>query len=352
MSTKYVPAIDGLRALAIGAVIASHFGADRFIPGGFGVTLFFFISGYLITSLMIREYTQSGTVSISSFYIRRFLRLAPALMTMIITVSLAFFALFGFVTVPQISAAALYYMNYYLILGGQADMPLGPLWSLSVEEHYYLLFPIIFASAWKYRERFLIGLSAVVVAVLLWRLALVLVWHVGQDRTYSATDTRIDSILFGAILAAIPKTTFAGVVKYLDSWTVMVIAATVILITFLYRNDVFRETARYSLQGIALMPLFYSTLFSGRLAFARAILETAPFVWIGKLSYSLYLWHMPVLLFSEKLGFGNQTLAKLTITILLAAISYYGVEAFFQRMRESFRIKPTAQSSATEAVAL
>src|SRR6266436_5378926 len=101
MSIKYVPAIDGLRALAIAAVIASHFGADGFIPGGFGVTLFFFISGYLITSLMIREYAEFGTVSISSFYIRRFLRLAPALMTMIVAVSLLFFAIFGFVNVPQ-----------------------------------------------------------------------------------------------------------------------------------------------------------------------------------------------------------------------------------------------------------
>jgi peptidoglycan/LPS O-acetylase OafA/YrhL len=340
MSIRYVPTIDGLRALAIGAVIVSHFGADGFIPGGFGVTLFFFISGYLITSLMIGEYDKLGTVSISSFYIRRFLRLAPALMTMIFTVSLLFFSIFGFVNVPQTSAAVFYYMNYYVILGGRADMPFGPLWSLAVEEHYYLLFPMIFVGMWKYKERFLIGLVATVVAVLLWRIGLVLAWHVGQDRTYIATDTRIDSILYGAILAVMIATNPAILAKYFESWAVLVGSSLVLLITFLYRNDAFRETARYSLQGIALVPLFYSALFSGRLMFVRGLLETAPFIWIGKLSYSLYLWHMPVLFFSEKLGFSASIFLELATTFLLAAISYYCVEKFFQRMRESFRVEP------------
>jgi peptidoglycan/LPS O-acetylase OafA/YrhL len=291
---KYVPAIDGLRALAIGAVVASHFGADGVIPGGFGVTLFFFISGYLITTLMIREYAENGTISISSFYARRLLRLAPALMAMILAVSFTFFVLFGFVNGSQASAGIFYYMNYYILWGGKADMPLGPLWSLAVEEHYYLLFPAIFLWLWKYKERFVASVVAVI-AVLLWRTFLILMWHVGQDRTYLATDTRIDSILYGAILAGMLNTSWTIVAKHFESWIALISASLMLLITFVYRNEVFRETARYSLQGMALLPLFYATLFSSRLALVRSILETGPFLWIGKLSYSLYLWHMPFL---------------------------------------------------------
>ena len=338
----YVPAIDGMRALAISIVIASHFGAERIFPGGFGVTLFFFISGFLITSLMIQEHTKTGRISITSFYIRRFLRLAPALMVSIATVSTIFFFMFGFVSIPQISAAIFYYMNFYVILGGSAPLPLGPLWSLAVEEHYYLIFPIIFANAWKNRERFLIALVAVIVAVLLWRCLLVFSWHVSTDRTYLATDTRIDSILYGAILAATPKTDLALLIKYLKSWIVIIVSLVVLLFTFIYRDGAFRETFRYSLQGVALIPLFYATLFSGNLLFVRNVLETKLLVWIGKLSYSLYLWHMPVLFFSEKILPDAQGIAafvlKVVITIALSAGSFYVVERHFQNMRNNFRV--------------
>ena len=133
----YVPAIDGMRALAITTVVASHFGAEQIVPGGFGVTVFFFISGYLITSLMIQEHSRRGRIAIVLFYIRRFLRLAPALLVSIAAVSVTFFLAFGFSSISQIFAAVFYYMNYYVIFGGSTPLPLGPLWSLAVEEHYY-----------------------------------------------------------------------------------------------------------------------------------------------------------------------------------------------------------------------
>jgi peptidoglycan/LPS O-acetylase OafA/YrhL len=203
-------------------------------------------------------------------------------------------------------------MNYYILWGGKADMPLGPLWSLAVEEHYYLLFPAIFLWLWKYKERFVASVVAVI-AVLLWRTFLILMWHVGQDRTYLATDTRIDSILYGAILAGMLNTSWTIVAKHFESWIALISASLMLLITFVYRNEVFRETARYSLQGMALLPLFYATLFSSRLALVRSILETGPFLWIGKLSYSLYLWHMPFLFVKIGIwwphvpGLGNDT---------------------------------------------
>ena len=94
-SAKYIPAIDGMRAIAILIVVTSHLFMDEIIPGGLGVTFFFFISGYLITGLLIDEYETSGAIDIKYFYVRRFMRLAPALLTMVAVVSLTYFAVFG-----------------------------------------------------------------------------------------------------------------------------------------------------------------------------------------------------------------------------------------------------------------
>jgi peptidoglycan/LPS O-acetylase OafA/YrhL len=258
-------------------------------------------------------------------------------------VSAVFFALFGFVNGPQIVAGILYYMNIYLLIGG-STMPLDPLWSLAVEEHYYLLFPLIFAGAWKFQKRLFIGLVVAVLAVLAWRFLLVVWWHVTENRTYLATDTRIDSILYGAILAVALKTDMSRFTQYFSTWPVLLIALVSLLFTFLYRDDTFRETFRYSLQGLAIIPLFFSTLFSGKMRVARYILETRPLIWIGKLSYSLYLWHMPVLFFSGKI-YPAKTAAiiiplEVFATLALATLSYYCVEQNFQKMRDHFRLGP------------
>jgi peptidoglycan/LPS O-acetylase OafA/YrhL len=330
----YVPAIDGMRAVAILLVVSSHLGADRFIPGGFGVTLFFFISGYLITSLMIGEYDAVGTISITRFYLRRFLRLMPALATMIIVVSVVF-SFFRPVPIPQVAAASLYYMNYYTITTGGPPSPFGPMWSLSVEEHYYLLFPILFVLGWNRPKRFLIGLLTIAALVLLWRSFLVLHYRVGGSRTYLATDTRIDSILFGAILAVAqnlyPKSIAIVSAKL---WPLGVLT---ILVTFVLRNANFRETVRYSLQGIALIPLFYALLHVRIVSFAKVLLQEPAIVWIGKISYSLYLWHFAVLLFADAEFDRSKWLwiaFNVVADIALACASYYLIENNFIRMRQ------------------
>jgi hypothetical protein len=100
-----------------------------------GVTLFFFISSYLITGLLIDEYETTGGIDIKYFYVRRFMRLAPALLTMVAVVSLTYLLLFGATSIKEILAAVFYFMNYYQITGGAMPIPLGPLWSLGIEEN-------------------------------------------------------------------------------------------------------------------------------------------------------------------------------------------------------------------------
>ena len=330
-----------MRAVAIGIVIISHLGADRFVPGGFGVTLFFFISGYLITGLLIQEKDAIGKIAIPSFYMRRFLRLGPALIAMIAIVSIVYYLLFSSISYSQILAGLLYYTNFYEILGKPSPLPLGPLWSLAVEEHYYLIYPLIFAVSWKRREGFLAGLVVLTVIVLLWRVALIVYWQAPAVRTYVATDTRIDSILYGAILAVLPHTRFSGIARYFEHWAAIAIAVLTLLLTFLYRDPSFRETFRYSLQGIAILPLFYSLLFFPQFSGARSILTFPPIVWIGQLSYSLYLYHFPILFFVPELlpNVGSVSLisVELMAAIAAASFSFYCIERPFRKLRDRYR---------------
>ena len=148
-------------------------------------------------------------------------------------------------------------MNYYTILVGGPASPFGPMWSLAVEEHYYLVFPFVFSVAWRHRSHFLAGLAVVTVATLLWRCFLVLHEHVPENRTYLGTDTRKDSILFGAMLALAQR--LYPDRTAMSSKLLWPASAAAIIFSFVFRNEIFRETARYTLQGIALGPLFYAT---------------------------------------------------------------------------------------------
>jgi peptidoglycan/LPS O-acetylase OafA/YrhL len=323
-SAKYIPAIDGMRAIAILVVVTSHLVTNE-LPGGLGVTLFFFVSGYLITGLLIDEYDTSGAIDIKYFYIRRFMRLAPALLTMVAVVSLTYFMVFDITSIKEIIAAVFYFMNYYQIVGGAMPIPLGPLWSLAIEEHFYLVFPLVIALAWRFQKKLFVSLVGVCVLVLVWRM-IVVAGGADDFRTFIGTDTRIDSIVYGALLAIGIRLKLQ--LDWLTSRSALVAGIGLLLASLVIRNPVFRETVRYSLQGIAFIPLFYYAI-SVESPVKRA-LENPVALWIGKLSYSLYLWHFPVLVFVKtQLPTGNLAVRGIVIaalSLLCAAISYYFVE--------------------------
>jgi peptidoglycan/LPS O-acetylase OafA/YrhL len=297
---------------------------------------------------LLEEYATANTVSISQFYIRRFLRLAPALIFMIAIVSATFFALNGFVVPSEIGAGLFYFMNYYLIIEGRTQMPLDPLWSLAVEEHYYIVFPVLLALYGKYRKRLLLFLISLCVAVLVWRIILVTSLHAPMNRTYLSTDTRLDSILFGAVLAVILETEWRDRVRtILINKFVVTSAILLLLSSFLYRDPAFRETVRYSLQGIALLSIFYCSLFASYFSLIRKALESSFAIWIGKLSYAIYLWHAAVQFFVSK-ALANESLVtigliELALSIAMAAVSYYFVEIHFQKLRARFRMSAPVQ---------
>ncbi|HEV7815286.1 MAG TPA: acyltransferase, partial [Janthinobacterium sp.] len=153
----YLPSLDGIRAFAVMVVFVSHAGWGHIVPGGFGVTVFFFLSGYLITTLLRTEYEKLGSISFKSFYLRRVYRILPPvyLVLFLIYLLVQIGILTGNVSLVGLMAQVCQVTNYYLLYAQEAGVVpyTGTFWSLAVEEHFYLIFPIFFlfcVSRWPY----------------------------------------------------------------------------------------------------------------------------------------------------------------------------------------------------------
>ena len=291
---RHVAQLDGVRAIAVLIVMASHTDRHTIVPGGFGVTIFFFLSGYLITSLLRSERCARGTIDLRAFYFRRVLRIMPPLyMTLLLLTIGSYFGLFGAPAAPAAVAADYALLsNYAHLWTGGAGLPV-PLWSLAVEEHFYLLFPLAFMFILAKRS----GASAARLCIIACLAVLGLrfltlvgageLWH-----NYYWSHTRMDSILFGCCLALWQNPTMDDGAWRPQHWHAL--AATVaIVLTFIIRNDIFRATLRYSVQGSALFVLF-SYVLSERSRVVTRLLRSKMLAWVGLLSYTLYLCHFAI----------------------------------------------------------
>jgi peptidoglycan/LPS O-acetylase OafA/YrhL len=298
-----IPSLDGLRAVSFLIVFVSHAGLQTLVPGGFGVTVFFFLSGFLITTLLRLEQEQHGAIRLREFYLRRALRIWPPFYTILLLAALGTaVGLVGGRLLPlPLLAQALHFNNYWTIFRGTDGIPLGAgvYWSLAIEEHFYLLFPWIFRALHRGfaeerpRAWVLWGLCALILA---WRCVLVFGFRVPEDRTYMGSDTRFDSILFGCALALWrnPQLDPPALSERTWKWVLFPAALALLASTFLYRDPGFRETFRYTLQGIGLVPVFVVAIRWPEWGPMRW-LNTRPMRFVGVLSYSLYLLHHVVL---------------------------------------------------------
>lgn len=306
-SISKIPSLNGIRALSVILVVISHCGYGHIVPGGFGVTVFFFLSGFLITTLFIHEYKQTAQINILHFYARRAIRLYPAMfIALLLAYSLAYFKkIGGEATLVGAAAQIFYFANYFnIFFEGTKYTPDGTeiFWSLSVEEHFYFLYPLIFSFfiLKTDQKKLLKFLMALTVIFLFWRYYLIFNTNIVEDRIFYASDTRIDSIIFGCILALFKNPINIEQQRRLSLYDFFLIISSILLllITFLYRDEIFRLTLRYTLQGIALLPLFYySIAFSKHRLFSFLnfqILEK-----IGIYSYSIYLVHFVLLHFIQ-----------------------------------------------------
>jgi peptidoglycan/LPS O-acetylase OafA/YrhL len=343
VSLRHIPSLDGIRALSVLLVFFAHAGLDRVVPGGLGVTIFFFLSGYLITTLLRVEYQKNLRISVRHFWLRRVLRIMPPFYAVLCATVVAT-SMFSPGTLKSIPVLAqfLIFTNYWAIWYGSTGQPAGTgiFWSLAVEEHFYLVFPWLYIGMRKldvapFRQALLLwGICAV---ILIWRCILVIHFHSPVDRTYLATDTRVDSILFGCALAVWRNPVVDRLTLNPRMWKIAILPSACLLLIFclIYRLDAFRETFRYTLQGIALNFMFIAAIqFKDWKVFR--FLNTRAMAFLGVLSYSLYLVHFPILNVT-KVTFSDYPIAgaalALAASVGVAWLMYMVIEKPCARLR-------------------
>lgn len=351
--SKVIPSLDGIRAISVLIVVLGHSGLQSLVPGGLGVTIFFFLSGYLISTLMLAEQEHTGGINIPHFYARRVFKLMPPLVvSLAIAYGLTYYGwLAGGISSKGLAAQLLYFANYYGLYfdpGNTVPDGTGILWSLAVEEHFYIFYPLLMTLLLgiALRPRTIGALLGIVcLVVLAWRIHLVQAPGFFTDRTYYASDTRINSIIFGCLLALVMnpvRQQHQPGSMTLAQWALLATAAGALLLTLIYRDATFRETARYSIQGLALMPLFYFAVrFPGNPLFRH--LNSSWIITLGAYSYTIYLIHYVIIGVIDKnvpaLGARPFILfpATLLLSIAYAAAVERFVEAHFKQLRRKFR---------------
>ena len=335
-----VPGLDGLRALSIAIVVAGHFFLTRH-GGGFaavGVYLFFVISGFIITRLMFLELGQNGSLSVPAFYRRRAFRLLPGLIVYM-TAMVILATLFGApAPLVEIGSVFFYYSNYLMswnaLHGTQHALPIGAFWSLSVEEHFYVLAPLVFVAVRGRVKPMLIFAMAACLVPLAIRAAYVLCWPDIVDRlvTYRNSETRFDSIAFGVLLAVLCESRArVQTVRILSSGAAALAGLVLIGASLVVEDSIFRETIRFSLLSLGCVPLLCATVFGEGLGPLQRLANAPIVVWIGRLSYSIYVWHLGIAYVVDHLGlarWGHARVALLDLgaSLAVAALSYVAIE--------------------------
>lgn len=340
MSIKYRPDIDGLRAIAVGGVILQH--AHVPLHGGFlGVDVFFVISGYLITLILLRELEQ-GKFSLAKFYERRARRILPALLTVLavscvigwvvaLPEAYAQFARSAIATVFFVSNVFMWRSSNYFA-PDSGEIPLLHTWSLAVEEQFYIVFPIVLWALWRWRRKAILPLMAICVVLSL-GVAEVAARHFPTASFYLA-PFRAWELLIGGLAAL-------AIHRGLDVRTPPALreaAAAAGLLAILASMVLLTETA--NIPGVSLLPSVLGSalimVFAAGTATGR-LLALRPFVGLGLISYSAYLWHQPLLAFARQASFETlsplKTAGLVALTVLLAIVTYRFVETPFRKPR-------------------
>lgn len=342
-----MPGLDGMRALAVFAVIAYHLSL-AWVPGGLlGVNLFFVLSGYLITNLLLVQWERTGKINYKDFWLRRTRRLLPALLVMlaVVTIWLVFYAPERVADLKgEMLAAVSYTSNWYLILHDVSyfenfgpPSPLGHLWSLAVEGQFYLFWPFLLGLGLRYfsqRKWIIVG---TMVVILISFAAMALIYTPGHDpsRVYYGTDTRAFALLAGALLAVVlpswgMNTHLSG--KRRLALDLAGMAGLAVVLLMIWKTNQY-QTSLY--QGGLLAFSVASALLVAVLAHPASQLgrffSWGPLRWLGKWSYGIYLWHYPVIMLTGPVvntGGPEPMLVfwQIMVSIALAALSYYLVE--------------------------
>lgn len=346
---RYITGLDGIRAIAVIMVLAYHLKLALFKSGFLGVTVFFVLSGYLITGILISEVEEEGTIDLKNFWLRRIRRLVPAVMSMavvIIFVSAVVNRVIFTKGCKDFLASVLGFNNWWQIFNkvsyfeaAGVPSPFTHCWSLAIETQFYLIYPLILLGIYKLAKsrgegrakRGLLFAGITLLLALISVILMIVLFDPQQDasRVYYGTDTRAFSLLFGALLAIlwdyrmVPRRLSASVNMVLDSVSFAVLLVMTIAINgssnFWYRGGQFVGT-------ILTVLVIYTVL--GRKTWLSRFLSNPVLKWIGDRSYSIYLWHYPIILLISK-GIKASwwiTLIEIVLSVVLAELSYRFIE--------------------------
>ena len=346
---RYITGLDGIRAIAVIMVLAYHLKLALFKSGFLGVTVFFVLSGYLITGILISEVEEEGTIDLKNFWLRRIRRLVPAVMSMavvIIFVSAVVNRIIFTKGCKDFLASVLGFNNWWQIFNkvsyfeaAGVPSPFTHCWSLAIETQFYLIYPLFLLGIYKLAKsrgegrakRGLLFAGVTLLLALISVILMIALFNPQQDasRVYYGTDTRAFSLLFGALLAIlweyrmVPRRLSASVNMVLGSVSFAVLLVMTIAINgssnFWYRGGQFFGT-------ILTVLMVYAV--SGRKTWLSRFLSNPVLKWIGDRSYSIYLWHYPIILLISK-GIKASwwiTLIEIVLSVVLAELSYRFIE--------------------------
>jgi peptidoglycan/LPS O-acetylase OafA/YrhL len=350
----YRPELDGLRGVAILLVLLVH--VLNWPRGGLlGVDIFFTLSGFLITTLLLEEWEAHGSISLGKFYLRRWFRLFPALAAFVAAYVL-FVVAFGNDNQGLRLTGAVYGITYVsnwvmAFNGPYPEWEIGHLWSLAVEEQFYLLWPVLLTFLLRRgfglnRTRWV--LVALIVTAVAWRTALDLGGADGS-RFYFATDARFDQLLLGCLAGTLYVTGKTRQDKPRSSRPLMIIAMAAVgflLWRFFTENlqSPWSFKIGFTLYGAATAVTIYACV-TGSLPCLRRALSVRALVFLGTISYSLYLWHVAAILFMRdflEVGHWSSVLVQVGLALVAACGSYYLIELPFLRRRRAYeRLRAT-----------
>lgn len=346
-SRKYVPSIDGLRALAVIAVISYHLNFSWAKGGFIGVDIFFVLSGYLITNILLTQWEKTQTLQLKQFWLRRFRRLIPAVYIMIVVV-----VIYSVLFHPEILknlrgdaiASFFYVSNWWFIFHNVSyfdsfglPSPLKNLWSLAIEEQFYLIWPAFLLVFLRWVKNPKLLLKIVIGLGLLSAIWMTILYDPGTDpsRVYYGTDTRAFDLLAGCALAFVwPFNRLSPVVPK-KSKAVLNIAGTLSILLFLVFTAFVSEYQPFLYRGgllfVAIIGVTMIATISHPASYLSKIFSFKPLRWIGTRSYGIYLWHYPIITLTTpvfEVGQPNiwRAILQVAATFIIAELSFRFIE--------------------------
>jgi len=350
----YRPELDGLRGISILLIYIHHLYRPLAPAGFLGVDIFFVLSGFLITSLLVEEWNRKGSIRLKDFYIRRALRLMPAVFLLIlITGTLAL------VVLDKSTARETYqgiwltlsYVSNWLYAFGYFSVgnPLGITWSLAIEEQFYLTWPLLLSLTlrFKLRRRWILCILALIIAITPLHRKMLLEQGENILRLYYASDTHADGLLIGCLVGLLVSWDLLPDNKRFGICMKFLAALGVIFFGYLVSLPSWMNSVLYVCVGFTLVSLSVAlsliVVILSPPKFALLVLRFTPLVWIGRISYGLYLWHWPVRWFiyqRKALPVSTEQLvAAVVLSLLLPTLSYHFVEKPFLRWKKRFSSK-------------